>query len=1440
LKIAPSRVVLFLAVAFAAFSARGWAQSPGPNVNVINPAPGSFSGDVFERQVETDIVASPVNSGRALAGFITYQTLASGASSWCGYSETTNGGKTWSSNMVPGFPQDTSLQGTSSPLRALGLQQCSDPVLAAAPPNATDPAQVYYGGLGLTQGGLTAAFVVTFQDPDDGSGHFKYIRTVVTDSGNPSFQGQIMDKPSIALDPPSPGFPRGIVHFSWVNFSGASKSTKFQSKVMYSRSTDGGLTFSAPVKLSNTFGQNEGTAMTRTTNGTIYVVWRTFNSENGIQAVTISRNGSISSPTTIAGGTNFFPYDQPTLPDAVSPNFAAFRADAFPTATADRNGRVIVAWQEYVSPLNGQPASSGTGSAPLAIPKIVITSSSNGVLWDSRTAAVPASPPNAVQLQPVLKAGGGLVSLIYYDSSNDTHAQALNFVPEFQQWVYTGSGQGTDTGVDRRMEIWVAQAVLKSDGSAYISQNSFGTPIFGAPVEVSQYATSTGVDSHGNPLPGVQPGQIVPRTQGFADLAINLPNLKTTSSGTVPFIGDYAGLVASVEYLPSGGSWRLALEPGDFQARTFYAVWTDTRTVQFPGWPAPNISGNWGPYNPVGCTNPGTRNTKVFFAPISPGVIARWSGTARPLQLPTGAPVPAQFTVTVENATNANRFFQVTIADNAPSEDWSFVQTPTSPASDPADQNLIDVQILQTSSVTLGLFYRGRVSTNATPSLPLVINIQEVDSFGNPLTAGLTTNLTFTPSGSAIRLLGSTLQQLGVSSQSVNPLPNVPATTSPQPSDTTVQNFGFKNFGFKNFPPTEDVTWSVSGQGLLPTSGNAFVNVANAQDLLNSGAYQFSLFVYVTHSTPTLFGCTAGQLLQDQILSNIPVTSATSTQLVTDFGFKNFGFKNFPPPEISNATFVADSSGVNVALRAYLNPTPPPNAPQFNPTPSNGVVSEADVAQAVNPGATTPSTAFDDTTPPVITFAVTDTGGKPIPPCPPPAPGATCLSSSGFYSGPVLVTPNASDPGSGITSSSGCNAVTVSSSQTVTCSATNGAALFASNSITIKVDATPPVITYVVNGTLGQNGWYISLPTVTWTISAATGIASTSGQCGTTSVGVSGTVTGAFILPETTGTQLTCTATSNAGLTSSVQSIVIKVDTTPPVITGPVVVSGTLGKNGWYVSKSVGLSTTVVENVSTPLTLSSGCTTTSLAGDTVGITVTCTATNNAGLTSAASLTVKIDSTPPVITITAPANNASYLLNAKVASNFGCTDATSLLATCVGTVNNAANINTSTVSANPRTFTVSATDNAGNPASAINSYFVMYNFTLTPLKSPANLGSSVPLFWTLMDANKALISDLTSLVKLTSVFNNGQPKNGPCVASLTGTSPTTLYNPATGATGGSSLRLVSNGIQFNWDSTTAASTGAGCYTVVIQLKDDTGAQSAVLDPLRLHLASVQLK
>jgi hypothetical protein len=85
-------------------------------------------------------------------------------------------------------------------------------------------------------------------------------------------------------------------------------------------------------------------------------------------------------------------------------------------------------------------------------------------------------------------------------------------------------------------------------------------------------------------------------------------------------------------------------------------------------------------------------------------------------------------------------------------------------------------------------------------------------------------------------------------------------------------------------------------------------------------------------------------------------------------------------------------------------------------------------------------------------------------------------------------------------------------------------------------------------------------------------------------------------------------------------------DTTPPIITPQI--TGTLGNNGWYRS-NVGVSWSVTDPES-GIASSSGCTPTTLTTDTAGITLTCSATNGVGLSTSASVTIKIDKTPPLI------------------------------------------------------------------------------------------------------------------------------------------------------------------------------------------------------------------
>jgi uncharacterized repeat protein (TIGR01451 family) len=83
---------------------------------------------------------------------------------------------------------------------------------------------------------------------------------------------------------------------------------------------------------------------------------------------------------------------------------------------------------------------------------------------------------------------------------------------------------------------------------------------------------------------------------------------------------------------------------------------------------------------------------------------------------------------------------------------------------------------------------------------------------------------------------------------------------------------------------------------------------------------------------------------------------------------------------------------------------------------------------------------------------------------------------------------------------------------------------------------------------------------------------------------------------------------------------------------------------------------------------------------------------------------KVDKKPPVITITAPAANATYQLNASVAATYACVDGGSGVGSCQGPVANGSPIDTS--STGPKTFTVTATDNVGNPSNLSVTYSVV--------------------------------------------------------------------------------------------------------------------------------------
>ena len=186
-------------------------------------------------------------------------------------------------------------------------------------------------------------------------------------------------------------------------------------------------------------------------------------------------------------------------------------------------------------------------------------------------------------------------------------------------------------------------------------------------------------------------------------------------------------------------------------------------------------------------------------------------------------------------------------------------------------------------------------------------------------------------------------------------------------------------------------------------------------------------------------------------------------------------------------------------------------------------------------------------------------------------------------------------------------------------------------------------------------------------------------------------------------------------------------DTTPPIITPHV--TGTLGSNGWYVS-DVTVSWTV-EDPESPFT-TEGCGPTTIDYDTVGVTLTCTATS-AGGTASSSVTIKRDATLPAFGDCPPGGPFLLGSGTQAVGPISAEDATSGLdegnSTLLGFVD------TSTVGFKDVTFT--AVDNAGNTAVKTCTYQVIYDFAgfFRPVDNPpvvnrVKAGSAIPVKFSL--------------------------------------------------------------------------------------------------------------
>jgi hypothetical protein len=158
-------------------------------------------------------------------------------------------------------------------------------------------------------------------------------------------------------------------------------------------------------------------------------------------------------------------------------------------------------------------------------------------------------------------------------------------------------------------------------------------------------------------------------------------------------------------------------------------------------------------------------------------------------------------------------------------------------------------------------------------------------------------------------------------------------------------------------------------------------------------------------------------------------------------------------------------------------------------------------------------------------------------------------------------------------------------------------------------------------------------------------------------------------------------------------------------------------------------------------------------------TVNFSATDNASptpFTTNGTLTVKIDTTPPSISITSPTNGATYTITQAVAASYACADPipsgvnlVSGVATCAGPVASGANIDTASVGS--KTFTVNSTDVAGNSATKAVSYSVSYNICVLYDQTRSVKGGAVfPIKIQLCDASGNNLSSSAVVVTATGI------------------------------------------------------------------------------------------
>jgi hypothetical protein len=444
-------------------------DAPYVKANGRTPTAGdaiTACGQNRRQQNEPSTAVDPRSANIVVAGSNDYCTVELAGGTWAGFYRSTNSGANWTDSLLPGYPTDNSPEGLASPLHQRGITNAGDPVQAW-----DNSGRLFYMGNAFNRVAPQNASVWVATYDQDAS---RYVRTVVVGSGTPAINGRFNDKTSIEVDRGVHSPYAGNVYAAWSLFQGVNGNNSIQ----FVRSTDHGATFTHAAKISTGSKNVQFADIAVTSNGTVYIAYRQFETIRGHQETSIqyvvSRDGgqTFSKPATAV---QFEPFDAADFagdpeaaeeaheqayenadgpeseaveesvgdsrdcgsgPFACQSGFVFFRHDSQPRITADPKApatdqRVYLVYDATV-PGTEQTSQTTYNTADPAGSTLrvgqgaIYFSVLNGSAWSTPTRLAPEARGH--QFFPDINADGGVLHAVWHDSRNDP-AYSVQYPP---------------------------------------------------------------------------------------------------------------------------------------------------------------------------------------------------------------------------------------------------------------------------------------------------------------------------------------------------------------------------------------------------------------------------------------------------------------------------------------------------------------------------------------------------------------------------------------------------------------------------------------------------------------------------------------------------------------------------------------------------------------------------------------------------------------------------------------------------------------------------------------------------------------------------------------------------------------------------------------------------------------------------------------------------